>query len=226
VSAPGQSPVATMVVGSSPRYTKCMRDGGTASANDLYWQQEDAVGTCYAFHPECFRGLRPDELELLDRYFFIKRDIDVEDQAVYAASLREADPTVQRKVELALRKVFDRVGLDQRRIQELLPENGHDDTGSSPIMNPKQARDAATQLMANDPPGTEIFLTSEGVASNPHPHPSPNNPYPKQHLDGWHARKLANGQVVVKKNKVDLRSDFWTILRRSWHRAMKWWGMR
>ena len=58
-------------------------------------------------------------------------------------------------------------------------------------MNDKQARDAAQQIMANDPVGTQIFLTSEGMALNPHGFPL--------HADGYEAHILPNGQVVVHK---------------------------
>jgi hypothetical protein len=32
-------------------------------------------------------------------------------------------------------------------------------------MNDKQAREVATKLIAHDPPGTEVFLSSEGMAN-------------------------------------------------------------
>jgi len=62
-------------------------------------------------------------------------------------------------------------------------------------MNDKQARDAAQQIMANNSPGTEIFLTSEGMILN-NPHYSTQNGW---HSDGYHAVVQPNGQVVVHK---------------------------
>ena len=56
-------------------------------------------------------------------------------------------------------------------------------------MNEQQAREAARQIMANDPPGTEIWLTSQGMAMHPH----------HGHADGYHAYILDNGQVVARK---------------------------
>jgi hypothetical protein len=92
--------------------------------------------------------------------------------------------------------------------------------GEETPMNDKQARDVATKLMAKDPPGTEIWLNSEGMAINPHGNPP--------HTDAYRAWKLPNGQVVVRKEHVPNQDWLVTtivIFRKAWRNAMRYWGM-
>lgn len=62
-------------------------------------------------------------------------------------------------------------------------------------MNEQQAREAAQQIMANNPPGTEIWFANQGMIAN-NPHYSYQNGW---HSDGYHAVMQPNGQVTVDK---------------------------
>lgn len=62
-------------------------------------------------------------------------------------------------------------------------------------MNEQQAREAAQQIMANNPPGTEIWFASQGMIAH-NPHYSQQNGW---HSDGYHTVMQPNGQVEVNK---------------------------
>jgi len=94
----------------------------TPQQRQLYFMQQDAIETFYTFHPEAFEYLTEEELELLDRYYFVRRDIDVDNIADYATNLYEVDPTIQKRAEVVLQKVIAGFGLDEQRMSELLSE--------------------------------------------------------------------------------------------------------
>jgi hypothetical protein len=60
-----------------------------------------------------------------------------------------------------------------------------------------EALQAAEQILKDSPPGTEIFL-SDGD-SDATPHFNPNRPDKGEHVDGWRARKRADGRIDVEK---------------------------
>lgn len=93
----------------------------TPRQRQLYLKQQDAIETFYAFHPDIFAHLTREELQLLDTYYFIQRPIDVDSIADHAAHLLEGDPTIWKRAETILRKVFTALKLDEKMMHELLP---------------------------------------------------------------------------------------------------------
>lgn len=60
----------------------------------IYFNQQDAIETLYTFHPEEFEQLSEEELNLPDEYYFLRRQINIENIADYAANLLKTDPTI------------------------------------------------------------------------------------------------------------------------------------
>lgn len=90
------------------------------SQRQLYFDQQDTVETLYAFHPELFEHLSQEELTLLDDYYFMRRAIDVEDIADYAAQLLRIDPTIRERAEAVLLTLLRAFRFSEQSIRELL----------------------------------------------------------------------------------------------------------
>ncbi|GEM_PF-3080016 len=91
-------------------------------ANELYTYQQDTIESFYEFHPEAFADLSAEEMDLLATYYFVGRPIDVDNIYLYTAKLRGSDKTIQKRAENVSRKVFSKLELDERSMNELLPD--------------------------------------------------------------------------------------------------------
>jgi len=63
-------------------------------------------------------------------------------------------------------------------------------------MNHHEAHKIAEELLANEPPGSEITFNDDFDAT---PHRSPTRPDKGLHVDGWKAVKRADGSIKVDK---------------------------
>lgn len=64
-------------------------------------------------------------------------------------------------------------------------------------MHYNEAKQAAEQILKDEPAGTEIFLSDGDRDATPHV--NPNRLDKGEHVDGWRARKRADGTVDVEK---------------------------
>jgi hypothetical protein len=79
----------------------------TEQQRQQYFKQQDTIESLFAFHPEYFDHLTQDDMRLLDTYYFLGREIDVDDIADYAASLERTNPGTQQHAEAAFRKALE-----------------------------------------------------------------------------------------------------------------------
>lgn len=62
-------------------------------------------------HPDMFTDLAPGDLEVLRLYYWLGREIDVDDIFEYRRKLLASNPDIARQAEAALRRKFVQIGV-------------------------------------------------------------------------------------------------------------------
>lgn len=80
-----------------------MKTGSDAAYQDEINRVEDFI----EFHPEALAALPPADRQVLGRYYFAGRDIDVDDVFAYRQQLVVAEPGIEERARRALERLFN-----------------------------------------------------------------------------------------------------------------------
>jgi hypothetical protein len=90
------------------------------AADKKYSDQSSLAGTLYECEPQGFGDLvSQEELKALSNYYFMDREVDVEDIYAYRKQLLLSQPELVSRAEQALKKVAKAYKIDDLTIEKL-----------------------------------------------------------------------------------------------------------
>jgi hypothetical protein len=83
----------------------------TPSSDNIYEQRVNALESLYAFHPDYVVRVSPEQREILSRFYFFGRPVDVESVQDYRAELVQNDPGIEQWADEAWRALCAAIGM-------------------------------------------------------------------------------------------------------------------